>query len=267
MVISFPAAALMRVTQLRWASPLMWTVQAPQRPTPQPNFQPVSWSSSRTYQRSGISGSPSYCLLRFPPNYCILAPGSIVLPYEGARSLEAKIDSENALVRAKAGSRTGFSDLVLEYQSLVFSVAYHFLQNSALAEEIAQDIFLDLYRNIGKIESAAHLTFWLRRSTTNRCIDQSRKLSYRTEVPINDTFHPATAGEVGDTLLSELVRRHVARLPEWQRAIVVLRYQEDLDPAEIAGVLDIPVNTVKSRLHRALGTLRQSLERKHRVRA
>ncbi len=141
------------------------------------------------------------------------------------------------------------------------------MQVSALAEEIAQDIFLDLYRNIGKIESTAHLTFWLRRSTTNRCIDQSRKLAYRTEVPIGDTFHPAVSGELGDTLLDESVRRQVAKLPEWQRAIIVLRYQEDMDPVEIANILNIPLNTVKSRLHRALGTLRDALQRKQRVRA
>lgn len=156
---------------------------------------------------------------------------------------------------------------MIEYQSLVFSVAYHFLQNAALGEEIAQDIFLDLYRNLEKIESAAHLTFWLRRSTTNRCIDQSRKMSYRSELPITDGFHPATLHEFGDTLLGESLRRHVARLPEWQRAIILLRYQEDLDPVEIAAILNIPVNTVKSRLHRALGTLREAFQRRQRVRA
>jgi len=69
----------------------------------------------------------------------------------------------------------------------------------------------------------------------------------------------------GDAMLDELVRKQVAALPEWQRAVVVLRYQEDLDPVEIADMLKIPVNTVKSRLHRALATLRETLERKHRV--
>ena len=142
------------------------------------------------------------------------------------------------------------------------------MRSAAQAEEIAQDIFLELYKNLAKIESVAHLVFWLRRSTTNRCIDQSRRLAYRTEVPINDTFHPATPVDVGDAMLNESVRKHVADLPEWQRAVVVLRYQEDMDPGEIADVLQIPVNTVKSRLHRALGTLRQTLERKQqRVRA
>jgi RNA polymerase sigma-70 factor, ECF subfamily len=86
-------------------------------------------------------------------------------------------------------------------------------------------------------------------------------------VPISETFHPATSGELGDTLLGESLRRQVAKLPEWQRAIVVLRYQEDMDPLEIADALNIPVNTVKSRLHRAIGTLREALERKQRVRA
>ncbi len=183
------------------------------------------------------------------------------------RSLEEKTEVEKALREAKAGSRSAFSALVLLNQSLVFSVAYHFLQNSAVAEEIAQDIFLDLYRNISKIESAAHLTFWLRRSTTNRCIDQSRKMSYRTEVPIVRDYHAPYPAEVTDTLLGESVRGHVAKLPEWQRAVIILRYQEDMDPGEIAEILQIPLNTVKSRLHRALGALRQALQSKRRVRA
>jgi len=148
---------------------------------------------------------------------------------------------------------------------VVFSIARHFLAVSSLAEEIAQDIFLDLYRNLGKIESAAHLLYWLRRATANRCIDQTRKLAFRTEVPMASGFIAATQTGMGDAMLDELLRQQVAALPEWQRAVVVLRYQEDLDPAEIADMLKIPVNTVKSRLHRALANLRETLERKHRV--
>jgi RNA polymerase sigma-70 factor (ECF subfamily) len=139
------------------------------------------------------------------------------------------------------------------------------MHDRALAEEIAQDIFLELFRNVSKIESPAHLLYWLRRSTANRCIDQSRKLAYRTEVPSLDGFHPATSGHFSDVFLEETLRRQIAKLPEWQRAVVILRYQEDLDPPEIAGILQIPVNTVKSRLHRALGSLREILERKQRV--
>jgi RNA polymerase sigma-70 factor (ECF subfamily) len=103
---------------------------------------------------------------------------------------------------------------------------------------------------------------WLRRSTTNRCIDQSRRMARRTEVPLPAQFHPAVTAETSDALLSESLRRHVAALPEWQRAVVILRFQEDLDLSEIASMLRIPLNTVKSRLHRALDSLRESFERR-----
>lgn len=168
----------------------------------------------------------------------------------------------NALHRAQAGSNEAFETLVREHGGLVFSIGYHFLANSALAEEIAQDIFLELYRNLAKIESDVHLVSWLRRSTTNRCIDISRRGAYRSEVAMDDGVHPATGVAISDPLLEESLRKQVACLPDWQRAVVILRYQEDMSPDEISQVLKIPVNTVKSRLHRAVETLRERLERK-----
>ena len=80
-------------------------------------------------------------------------------------------------------------------------------------------------------------------------------------------FHPSICTEASDALLSESLRKHVAALPEWQRAVVVLRYGEDMDLSEIAHTLDIPLNTVKSRLHRALECLRDTLDRKKVTRA
>ncbi|HEV8657137.1 MAG TPA: sigma-70 family RNA polymerase sigma factor, partial [Thermoanaerobaculia bacterium] len=62
-----------------------------------------------------------------------------------------------------------------------------------------------------------------------------------------------------DPLLDRKLRRMIAELPDMQRVIVTLRYQEDLDPSEICSIVDLPVNTVKSHLHRALQTLRRKL--------
>jgi RNA polymerase sigma-70 factor (ECF subfamily) len=174
---------------------------------------------------------------------------------------------EYALIRAKNGDRACFGQLVSEYQGLVYSIARHLLRTSAQAEEVAQDIFLELFRNLRKIESPTHLLYWLRRTTTNRCIDHSRKLSTRTEVPMAEGFHPSAITESSDALLSESLRRHVAALPEWQRAVVVLRYQEEMDLPEIAETLNIPLNTVKSRLHRALECLREMFTEKKVARA
>ena len=164
---------------------------------------------------------------------------------------------DNALARAKVGARDAFESIVRQHSGLVFSIAFHFLGSSALAEEISQDIFLELFRNMHKLESEVHLVAWLRRSTANRCIDSSRKHSFRSELPMSDTFDPASSYNPGDPLLSESLRKQVAALPEWQRAVVILRYQEDMDMDEISKTLSIPVNTVKSRLHRALTTLRE----------
>ncbi len=178
------------------------------------------------------------------------------------RKLQTLEESNGVLKRAQAGDRPAFALIVTEYRNLVYSIAYHFVHNCAIAEEIAQDVFLELFRNLGKIESGKHLVYWLRRSTTNRCIDQSRKLAFRTETPLEAVSEPAVSGEVHDSMLGARLKREVSALPDWQKAVVILRYQEDLDPAEIAETLSIPLNTVKSRLHRAVETLREKMERK-----
>lgn len=150
---------------------------------------------------------------------------------------------------------------------MVYSLARNSLGNAAQAEELAQDVFLELFRNLNKIESPAHLTAWLRRTAMNRCIDHSRKWSTRTEVPMLERVEHAAPESTSDALLSSLLREQVALLPDWQRAVVVLRFQEDMDLSEIAETLAIPINTVKSRLHRALESLRGLLDQMKVARA
>src|SRR5258706_581973 len=79
------------------------------------------------------------------------------------------------LQRAAAGDHESFGALIREHQDMVFSIAWNFLHDRGRAEEIAQEVFLQLYRTLGEIETPAHLTFWLRRVTANRCIDESRR--------------------------------------------------------------------------------------------
>ena len=150
-----------------------------------------------------------------------------------------------------------FTTLVQTHQSMVYSLAYHFLRDHAAAEEVAQDVFLHLHRCLDEMRSAAHALFWLRRVTAHRCIDANRRRERRPEVPLDDAPEPAAPVPAGDPLLAERLRRLVASLPEQSRLVLLLRYQEDLDPEDIAGVLEMPVNTVKSQLQRALTMLRQ----------
>jgi RNA polymerase sigma-70 factor (ECF subfamily) len=170
-------------------------------------------------------------------------------------------EADVTLARARRGDQDAFAALVRQHQAMVFSIAWHFLQDRAAAEELAQEVFLHLFRNLRAIQSAAHLTFWLRKVAGHRCIDQSRRLRLRPRVGLEDAPEPAAARAGGDLLLAGMLDKLVSGLPERSRMIVILRYQEDLEPAEIAQVLDIPVGTVKSNLHRSLAVLRGKLER------
>jgi len=150
-----------------------------------------------------------------------------------------------------------FEQLVDEHQSMVFSLAWRMTSDRGLAEEIAQDVFMELDRNLGKIENPAHACFWLRRVSMSRTADALRRRKVRgvdlwVEI---DERHGAKLEESSSPLGARL-ENLLATLPEPQRAALVLRYQEDLTPEEIAATLQAPLATVKSHLQRGLKLLR-----------
>ena len=168
------------------------------------------------------------------------------------------------LERAARGDQSAFEELVRQHQAMVFSIALHFLRNRAVAEELAQDVFLHLFRRLGEIESPAHLTNWLRRTTSHRCIDQSRQQKYRPRVGLEAAPEPSVTPGYRDPLLSGMLDKLILALPDKPRIIVILRYQEEMEPSEIADMLNIPVGTVKSILHRTLMLLRGKMEREQK---
>jgi RNA polymerase sigma-70 factor, ECF subfamily len=168
---------------------------------------------------------------------------------------------EETLWKARGGDRDAFAALVREHQSMVFSIAFNYLRDEGAAEELAQEVFLELFQKIVSIESAAHLTFWLRKVATHRCIDYARRRKNRPGVALEDIPEPSSAPSTVDPFLSGALQKLTASLPEKPRMVVLLRFQEDLDPSEIATVLEMPVNTVKSHLQRSLAVLREKLER------
>jgi RNA polymerase sigma-70 factor, ECF subfamily len=127
------------------------------------------------------------------------------------------------------------------------------------AEDLAQEVFLQLHRKLAFVQSDAHLTFWLRRVTMNLAIDRLRQEPHCEFLSLEDD--PGLPGDPPehDPLLQRLLRGLIAQLPAAARAVVVLRYQEDLDPPEIAATLGMPVNTVKSHLKRSLAAMREKL--------
>ncbi len=152
-----------------------------------------------------------------------------------------------------------FHDVLERHQAMVFGLAYHTLRNAALAEEVAQEVFLQLYRSFATLDSEAHVAFWLRRVTSHRCLDLMRSPGFSRQVSLEAIPEPAHPEGSLDPLAARRLRWLVAGLPPTARLVVTLRYQEDLDPREIAHVLELPLNTVKSRLQRALALLRGRL--------
>jgi RNA polymerase sigma-70 factor (ECF subfamily) len=175
--------------------------------------------------------------------------------------MEPDSTAEWVFHRARLGSREAFASLVRQHQAMVYSLAWHFLRNEASAEELAQEVFLELHRALPGLGSAAHVTNWLRRVTSHRCIDQSRRERHRPRLALEDVAEPAVQASEPDLFLTDRLRRLTATLPERARAVLLLRYQEDMEPTEIANMLSMPLNTVKSHLTRSLAMLRGKLER------
>jgi RNA polymerase sigma-70 factor, ECF subfamily len=165
-----------------------------------------------------------------------------------------------ALERARSGDAGAFGELMRAHQGRVHSLALRMLGTREDAQELAQDVFLLLHGHLGEIRSAAHLRAWLCRVVCHRAIDQLRSRHAVRVVPLEalESAEPLQAvGSDADALLDRLLRRLIGQLPATARAVMLLRYQEDLDPPEIASLLGIPLNTVKSHLRRSLARLRR----------
>jgi RNA polymerase sigma-70 factor (ECF subfamily) len=157
-----------------------------------------------------------------------------------------------------------FAGLVRKYQGMVYSIAWNYLHNHASAEEIAQESFLELHRRLDRIESEDHAMRFLRKVAAHRSVDEGRRTRHWPRVGLDGVPEPGVMQTQKDPRLGELLAKLVAALPDRARMVVVLRYQEEMEPGEIAEALGIPLGTVKSSLHRALAVLRKRIERKQK---
>ena len=153
-----------------------------------------------------------------------------------------------------------FRRLIEAHQRMVFSLALRVTGEHGAAEEVAQDVFLELHRGGDKLENEDHVRFWLRRVTVHRATDALRKKARQPEATAEEWMEEQYVQDNSEglntaviALLEELLRT----LPEQMRVVIVLRYQEDMLPDEIAKLLGQPVATVKSNLQRGLQLLRR----------
>jgi RNA polymerase sigma-70 factor, ECF subfamily len=181
-------------------------------------------------------------------------------PAQSNLNLPAGSAPESVLQLAQGGDRLAFRQLVEQHQARVYGVALRLLGRHADAEEIAQDVFVKLHGALALMQSPAHLKHWLLRTVTHRAIDRLRQQARQgKQLPLEALGEgpQAHAPESNhDPLAAAELHRLLLQLNPDARAVMILRYQEDLDPADITAVLDMPIATVKSHLRRSLEWLR-----------
>jgi RNA polymerase sigma-70 factor (ECF subfamily) len=171
--------------------------------------------------------------------------------------------------RAAAGDGAAFQALVERHRSMVYRVAYQFAGSHHDAEDIAQEVFIKVYRSLDRFRQDAQLSSWMYRIVMNACIDHRRRHSPAGAAPFGEeaehkmlntpeeTPGPeerAYAGELGAVLESA-----IAELPKGQRIVFVMRHHQGLKLCEIAESLGLAEGTVKRQLHAAVHRLRRAL--------
>ena len=156
-----------------------------------------------------------------------------------------------------------FRAIVERHQGRVYSIAFRILGDSGAAEEVAQDVFLELHRALCRIETEDHAAAWLRRVACHRATDALRRRAARADTIAEEYkdgmgLRPAVREVIP---LLNRVEQLLLTLPPAQRSVMLLRYQEDLEPEDIAIELDMPLATVRSHLQRALKLLREKAQR------
>ncbi len=167
---------------------------------------------------------------------------------------------DEAIINALAAGRSeaAFEALVAGYRRRVFGLAFSILRDRAAAEDLAQEVFVKLWKILHSFDGRAKLSTWVYAITRNAAISALRKRrasSSLSEPHVLAEAEAATAShdEVGAD--DSTLWRAVAKLPDSQRQAVTLYYQDERPVEEVAAMLGLPVNTVKTHLHRARARL------------
>ena len=188
----------------------------------------------------------------------------------GGAAVALDYDAE-LMLRVKDGDGASFAVLLEKHRSSVIHFVYRMVRNQAIAEELAQEVFLRVYRSRSSYEPTAKFTTWLFRIATHLALNSLRDgKNQRYEERLDDQVEDLPVRQVADHRPSveqsmvfearlDEVRRAVASLPDKQRAAVLMHKYEELEYSQIARVLNCSESAVKSLLFRAYETLRARL--------
>jgi len=190
-------------------------------------------------------------------------------------------EEQELVERLKRRDEAAFNAFVIRYQDRVFRILLRMLGDRAEAEDLAQEVFISIFKAIDSFRGDSQLSTWVYRVASNHCRNRLKYLARRRQKLMDDFDEEHLASTQGalsperlgtpDRLLEarqteNLLEEGLARLDDEQRELVVLREVEHLSYEEIMAITGLPEGTVKSRLHRARSSLREHLERRERGR-
>ncbi|MFD9628529.1 RNA polymerase sigma factor SigW [Peribacillus muralis] len=170
------------------------------------------------------------------------------------------------------GDHNAFGEIVEIYKDKVFQICFRILGNRQEAEDLAQEAFVRAFVNIRSFNIDMKFSTWLYRIATNLCIDRLRKKKpdYYLDAEVAGTDGLNMYSQLASNMakpeveaesleLQETIQAEIMKLPEKYRSVIVLKYIEELSLKEISEILDLPVGTVKTRIHRGREALRKQL--------
>jgi RNA polymerase sigma-70 factor (ECF subfamily) len=200
----------------------------------------------------------------------LLSPLVVSTTGEGLRRAAAsgglREDDHEAIEACRRGEREAFDRLVARYQRDVYRLCYRFVNNHEDANDLAQEAFIKAFRALDRFRGDSAFSTWLYRIAVNACINfRAAKKPKAEELPevLADVRPRADEGILSDER-SRQVRAAIERLPEKQRATLILKTYHDLSHEEVAAVLGSSVGTVKANLFHGLANLKKMLAREGR---
>jgi RNA polymerase sigma-70 factor (ECF subfamily) len=196
--------------------------------------------------------------------------GSVWNPDRVASALPDQVPETAWVAASQRGDTLAFNRLVLKWERTVFNVALRMLQDREEATEATQEVFLLAYKNIRRFRQDSKFSTWLYRIAVNHCVSQARRRPQGTRVSLDSdeaSLAPAKQLRVLDTQEGDLLRsenRHrvhtaLSFLPPEQRAVIELKFFQELTFEDIAAVLQVPLSTIKSRLYSGMEILKVRL--------
>ncbi len=174
--------------------------------------------------------------------------------------------------KAKEGNQQAFRVLVESYQGFVYSIAFRFTDHEAEAEDLVQECFIRLWKNLNRYNSEHKLKSWLCKIITNLCLDHLKSARRKNEknrinmddrLPATDPIHHET--ELDASELHTLVLKLAERLTPKQRAAFILRDLEMLDVEEVCEILGISAGNLKSNLYYARLSIKGSVMKYYKL--